>query len=109
MSCSVCKNKFIITKTNLGYMIQKKIIEDQLIKYIDENMETNELDCWDKTLNTEAMLLSPTQKPNKCITESCCAEICNYCYIKSNVCMQCKNPPPLPSHQHTTHKEILIL
>jgi L-fucose mutarotase/ribose pyranase (RbsD/FucU family) len=50
MTCSVCKNKFIITKTNLGYMIQKKIIEDQLIKYIDENIETNELDCWDKHL-----------------------------------------------------------
>jgi hypothetical protein len=52
MTCSICKNKFIITKTNLGYMIQKKIIEYQLIKYIDENIETNELDCWDKTLNT---------------------------------------------------------
>ncbi len=101
MTCSVCKNKFIITKTQLGYMIQKKIIEDELIKYIDENIETNELDCWDKTLHKEAMLLLPTQKPNKCITESWCAEICSYCYRKSNVCMQCKNPPPSSHHINT--------
>jgi len=98
MTCSVCKNKFIITKTNLGYMIQKKIIEDQLIKYIDENIETNELDCWDKTLNTEAMLLSPTQKnvlQKVAVRKYVGIVIEKVMYVRS-----VKIPPPPPSSHH---------
>ena len=96
MVCSVCKNKFIRTKTQFGYMIQKEIMNKELEKHIDENFETDEGGCWEKALHMSVLLLLPNYKPKKCTIENCDAEICNHCFQKTKLCLECKILPALP-------------
>ena len=79
-------------------MIQKEIMGKELEKYIEENFETDEAGCWEKALHMSALLLLPNYKPKKCTIENCDAEICNHCFQKTKLCLECKIPPPINNY-----------
>lgn len=66
MNCSVCKQKFIISTSKNEYNIQQRILEEELMKYVDKMFDTDSCACWSETMRREAMLLLPEQKPNFC-------------------------------------------
>jgi len=80
MKCGVCEKDFILTRYIKEYNIKKKKMDEELCKYLDENLEKDEEGCWIKVMNEEALLLKPNQNPLFCPAEVCGAMICNYCY-----------------------------
>ena len=65
-------------------IMNKKIMNNELSIYIDNNIEINEELCWNKVLQQEALLLKPNQNPNYCLVPNCNAIICNFCCNKTN-------------------------
>lgn len=96
MNCSICKQMFITTKNKQEYYIKKAALDNELGKFVDENMENNESGCWKKVLNTEALLLKPNENPKFCPAEICGAIICNYCY--KQYISTCTNCPVCNNH-----------
>ena len=91
MKCSVCNNIFIVTRDQAHYNKKKAKMDEELCKYIDENIYKDEDACWKKVFNEEALLLKPNQQLRFCSAEICGAIICNYCYNtnKSDSCPVC--------------------
>jgi hypothetical protein len=88
----MCKHDFIFTRNNEDYIIKKKILEEELCKYVDDCLEKDEDKCWIMVMNREALLLTPNSSPIFCPAEICGAAICRYCYKNEHVnCPVCNN------------------
>jgi len=91
MQCGICKKEFIFTKTKDEFKKQRELLDEKLLQlFIDKKIEFNEKECWNESLKAEAMLLFPSQQPQKCIIDNCNARICTFCYnYMSNTCHLC--------------------
>uniref|UniRef100_A0A6C0DAJ5 Uncharacterized protein n=1 Tax=viral metagenome TaxID=1070528 RepID=A0A6C0DAJ5_9ZZZZ len=95
MVCCVCKKQFIRSIDLTEYYQNKRKFDDHISKIIDvlteEELSKKNDEIWDTMLNSEALLLLPNYKPNKCITENCNSQICNFCYKnkKNTICLDC--------------------
>ncbi len=110
MVCSVCKRPFIRSIDLTEYYQNKSKTDDELLTQLnalpDADLTKNSSEIWEEILNSEALLLHPNYKPNKCNTNDCNSLICNYCYNnKTNICLHC-NPLPSPvKYDNLTHNK----
>jgi hypothetical protein len=85
MKCSVCNNNFIVSRDQADYINKKAKMEEELCKFIDENIDNGEEACWLRVFNSDALLLRPNQQLRFCSAEVCGAIICNYCFNKNKL------------------------
>jgi len=99
MTCSICKKRFVRTKTENEYYAKKTEYEEEISNIIDSltDEELNKIydKLWDEIIHFDALLLLPNTSPKICYNKECVAITCFFCCNKNNrYCALCKLPPP---------------
>lgn len=101
MHCTICKNKFIITKSQSEFLEKQLLFEKDFCENLEREFNLDENLVWNKLLMHEALLLPPNKTPFKCIAGKCDAILCKQCFHKYRLnhilCQICKNRKPANS------------